>query len=181
MKRILLLLFLLCSAIASAQRNASNYGSSLDITAGYAQGGYAVNGGFNYYLNSATYVQGAVYLSFATNEQDGFEIPYKNFTLNIGYFKNVYFTSYKKNKLAVGAGFLIGNEVINEGNEELEGGILLDNTSELLYGLFIGAEVDIYFSEKISIIGKVNQYYHPSSDLGNLIFYGGAGIRYILF
>lgn len=180
MRRFITLLILFFCAAVSAQQYA-NYSSSLELSGGYAQDGFAANAGFNYYLDRSSYVQGAVYLSFANNEQNGFDVPYNNFTLNVGYFKNIYASLNRKFYAAIGGGGVIGYEVINNGNEELEGGVLIDNTSELLYGAFVGAEIDIYLSETFSLIAKVNEYYHPSSDLGNFTFYGGAGIRYILF
>ncbi|MEM8765195.1 MAG: conjugal transfer protein TraO [Bacteroidota bacterium] len=180
MKRILPLLFLFSFSFVSGQQYA-NYSSSLELTGGYTNDGYAINGGFNYYLDRYSYVQGAVYLSFAKNEQEGFEVPYNNFTLNVGYFRNVYGSLNRKFYAAIGGGAVIGYEVVNNGNEELEGGAIVDNRSNLLYGAFIGAEIDIYLSETFSFLIKANEYYHPSSDLGTFTFYGGAGIRYILF
>lgn len=161
--------------------HAQNYASSLEISGGIVEDGYGLNAGYNYYLNRTKYIQGAVYLSFAEDNQQGFTVPYNIFTLNIGYFNNVIEALNRKFTMALGAGAVVGYEIVNNGQQELPTGALVINTSEFIYGGFVGAELDVYLSESFSIIGKVNQYYHPTSDLGQFAFFGGVGMRYILF
>ena len=160
---------------------AQNYASSLELSSGIVEDGYGINAGYNYYLNRFRYIQGAVFLSFAEDNQQGFSVPYNNFTLNIGYFNNIIEALNRKFTASLGAGPVVGYEIINNGEQELSTGALVNNSSEFLYGGFVGAELDLYLSESFSIIGKANQYYHPSSDLGQFAFFGGIGIRYILF
>lgn len=179
MKQYLFALALVVGFSTAAQT--ANYSSSLELSGGIAQDGFAANGGYNYYLNRYNYIQGAVYLSFANIKQEGFEIPYNNFTLNVGYFRRIYSSLDRKFSAAVGLGPVIGFEVVNDGNSELSGGAIVNNSSEFLYGAFAGAELDLYLSESFSLLGKVNQYYHPSSDLGEFALYAGVGLRYILF
>lgn len=179
MKRYVFVLILTAGFAATAQT--ANYSSSLELSGGIAQDGFAASAGYNYYLNRYNYIQGAVYLSFGNIKQDGFEIPYNNFTLNVGYFIRIYNSLDRKFSAAIGLGPVIGLEVVNNGNNELEGGAIVDNSSEFLYGGFAGAELDLYLSESFSLLGKVNQYYHPSSDLGEFALYAGVGLRYILF
>jgi hypothetical protein len=160
---------------------AQNYASSLELSSGIVEDGYGINAGYNYYLNRFRYIQGAVFLSFAEDNQQGFSVPYNNFTLNIGYFNNIIEALNRKFTASLGAGPVVGYEIINNGEQELSTGALVNNSSEFIYGGFVGAELDLYLSESFSIIGKANQYYHPSSDLGQFAFFGGVGIRYILF
>lgn len=160
---------------------AQNYASSLELSSGVVEDGYGINAGYNYYLNRFRYIQGAVFLSFAEDNQQGFSVPYNNFTLNIGYFNNIIEALNRKFAASLGAGPVVGYEIINNGEQELSTGALVNNSSEFIYGGFVGAELDFYLSESFSIIGKANQYYHPSSDLGQFAFFGGVGIRYILF
>lgn len=161
--------------------NAQNYASSLELSSGIVEDGYGINAGYNYYLNRFRYIQGAVFLSFAEDNQQGFSVPYNNFTLNIGYFNNIIEALNRKFTASLGAGPVVGYEIINNGEQQLSTGALVNNSSEFIYGGFVGAELDLYLSESFSIIGKANQYYHPSSDLGQFAFFGGVGIRYILF
>ncbi len=160
---------------------AQNYASTLEGTAGYAQDGFAFNIGYNYYLDRVQYVQGALFMSFANDKVDGLSVPYNNFTLNIGYFREIYRSPRKSWLLAIGGGGLVGYEVVNNGRERLDNGAVIDADSKFLYGLFIGAEIDVYLSDSWSITGKVNEYWHPPSDLGQFVFYGGIGVKYYLF
>ena len=178
-KNISLSLLLSCGFFHEAK--AQNYASSLEISGGLVEDGFGLNAGYNYYLNRLNYVQGAIYLSFAEDIQGDFASPYNNFTLNVGYFQTIISSRNRKFTTALGAGGVIGYEVINNGQQDLPTGAIITNSSEFLYGGFIGAELDFYLGESLSLLGKVNQYYHPSSDLGQFAFFGGLGIRYILF
>lgn len=181
-KRYAFVFFGILSFLLGGQHlKAQNYASSLELSSGIVEDGYGINAGYNYYLNRFRYIQGAVFLSFAEDNQQGFSIPYNNFTLNIGYFNNIIEALNRKFTASLGAGPVVGYEIINNGEQELSTGALVNNSSEFIYGGFIGAELDFYLSESFSIIGKANQYYHPSSDLGQFAFFGGVGIRYILF
>lgn len=180
-KNMYLVFGVLAMFLGGQHLSAQNYASSLELSGGIVEDGYGIHVGYNYYLNRFKYIQGAAFLSFAEDNQQEFSVPYNNFTLNIGYFHTIIEALNRKFTASLGAGPVAGYEIINNGQQELSTGALVGNSSEFIYGGFVGAELDFYVTESFSIIGKVNQYYHPSSDLGQFAFFGGIGIRYILF
>ena len=74
-----------------------------------------------------------------------------------------------------------GYELVNNGDDRLDNGVIVHTESKLIYGGFIGLELDFVLNEEISIYIATNQYYHANSDLGNFVFYGGLGLNYYLF
>lgn len=155
--------------------------SHIGVSGGYADNGFALLVNYNHALNKSSYLQFGAYGSFAKNKQPGYEISYSDFTANIGYYINVYQNNLKQFKIALGVGGVGGYELINNGNNELQTGALIDAESKLIYGGFVGAEIDIALNDNISVYGVVNEYYHINSDIGNLTFYGGVGIKYYFF
>lgn len=158
--------------------------SHMGVSGGYAENGFAFLVNYNYGLTESSYLQIGAYGSFAKSiqtDQVEYEIPYSNYSLNIGYYANIFQSQSKKFKISIGGGGVAGYELINGGDSELETGALIDAKSQFIYGAFAGAELDIVLSDTVSIYGAVNEYYHVNSDLGHLIFYGGVGIKYYFF
>ena len=58
MKRYVFVLILMAGFAATAQT--ANYSSSLELSGGIAQDGFAASAGYNYYLARYKYIQGAV-------------------------------------------------------------------------------------------------------------------------
>lgn len=178
MKKIIFLFLTGLPLLLSAQT------SHMGVSGGYAENGFAFLVNYNYGLTESSYLQIGAYGSFAKSiltDQVEYEIPYSDFSLNIGYYHDVFRTNGKRFKVSIGGGGVAGYELINGGDSELETGALIDAKSQFIYGAFAGAELDIVLSDAVSIYGAVNEYYHVNSDLGHLIFYGGVGIKYYFF
>lgn len=158
--------------------------SHLGVSGGYAENGFAFLVNYNYGLTESSYLQAGAYGSFAKSiqtDQVEYEIPYSDFSLNIGYYQDVFRNRTKQFKVSIGGGGVAGYELVNGGDSELETGALVEAENQFIYGAFAGVEVDIVLNDAISIYGAVNEYYHLNSDLGNFVFYGGVGIKYYIF
>ncbi len=158
-----------------------NYASSVGLSSGYAEDGFGIMGTYNYHLNRNRYAQMSIFAAIA-EDKGTFNIPYNIFTVQPGYFFKLWEQrSFKRYALNIGGGGIIGYEVINNGNNLLENGAIIDAKSQFLYGAYVGLEGEITLSNDFSILLKANEYYHVNSDVGSYYPYGGIGLRYFLF
>lgn len=184
---VLLALCLIVAGInnLSAQFN-SNYSSSIGVTGGYAEDGVGLLLTYNYHIltnrRKVNYAQVGILGTIAEDKEGRYDIPYNIFTVNPGYFFNIYEQPrWSKIFVYIGGGGVIGYEVFNNGNNELDNGAVIDGKSQFIYGAFVGAEFEYMISDSWRFIIKANEYYHANSDVGNYYFFGGIGIRYLLF
>jgi hypothetical protein len=185
MKKLILssLLLLFYSALFS-QGGYVLWSGNIGLTGGYTPGGFATNIEFNY-VQDYSYFQGALHLAFAkdtyeASETESYEIPYTQATVNIGYFFNIYENRPMTVILSLGGGAVGGYEIVNNGDRELPNGALIADKSKFIYGAYAGGEFDFNITRALIGVVKYNHYYHANSDVGNLTFYSGAGLRYFL-
>lgn len=178
MKKLILLLALTIGVNSYSQ----NYASSLGLSGGYAEDGIGILATYNYHLNKFNYAQVSVFASIAEDKEGVYDIPYNIFTVQPGMFFNVWEQSrFKKYKINIGGGGIIGYEVFNNGNNELENGAVIDGKSKFIYGAYAGAEFEIYINNEWALLVKANEYFHANSDVGQFYLYAGVGLRYFLF
>ena len=165
----------------------SNYSLAQDgaasVSLGVTQEGLGSILSYNYYVDKyhSDFVQGSILITNSKYKYNSdIKIPYNEFTFNIGYFKSVFKNRTEAFKVSVGIGAVGGYEAINNGENELTNGAVLETKSGFIYGAFIGLDTDIYLNDKFSFIVKANEYYHVNSDLGNFIPYAGIGLRIFL-
>lgn len=175
------IVFILFSLTIGNAQNGGNYASSIGVSGGYAEDGYGIIATYNYHLNRNRYAQLSIFGAIA-EDKGTFDIPYNIFTVQPGYFIKVWEERrFKRYSINLGGGGIIGFEVINNGNNELETGAIIDARSQFIYGVYAGMEGEITISNSFSILIKANEYYHINSDIGNFYPYAGIGIRYFLF
>ena len=92
-----MVLLLPCIAIA---QNVAHIG----VSAGYAENGFAGLMNYNHPIGETGYLQGGSYASFSKDTQGDFDIPYTDFTLNIGYYHNIYQSNLRSFKISIGGG-----------------------------------------------------------------------------
>lgn len=159
--------------------NANGQDSALSTTGGITEDGFGLLSSYNYYLRNDNFIQASVFVSFAKDHyKENLKIPYNDFTVNAGYFQNVYSTKNKLLKISLGLGGIFGYESVNRGDRELANGALVMSKSGFIYGAFIGFDTDIYLNDKVSVVVKANEFYHHNSNLGQFTGYCGLGIRY---
>ncbi|WP_205764430.1 conjugal transfer protein TraO [Arenibacter sp. 6A1] len=158
-----------------------NYASSIGLSTGYAEDGIGIMANYNYHLNRYSYAQLGVFGAIA-EDKGTYDIPYTIFTVQPGYFRKIWEErNFKRYSLHLGGGGLLGYEVINNGNNDLENGALINGKSQFIYGLFLGLEAEIRLGSSFSLLLKGNEFYHFNSDVGNFYPYIGLGLRYFLF
>jgi len=181
MKKALLIYSLFFVVFNISAQRSGNYASSIGISGGYVEDGFGVMATYNYHLNRKNYAQLSIFTAIA-EDKGTFEIPYNIFTVQPGYFIKIWEQpSFKKYSLNIGGGGVIGYEVINNGNNTLETGAIIDGKSQFIYGIYIGIEGEIILGNDFSILIKANEYYHINSDVGKFYPYLGIGMRYFLF
>lgn len=165
----------------SIKNYSQNQSTAIGLFGGYSENGAAALLNYNYYTNRENFIQGGIYYSVNKIEKNGFEIPFNIFTLNVGYFDNIY-TSLRKNiKVNIGGGPVVGYEVLNNGDNTLDSGAQILDKSQFIYGGFLSAEIDLYLSNDFSFIIKANEYYHVNSDIGQFTLFAGIGFRYFIY
>lgn len=178
-KTIILLSIFFISFSSYAQRQST----TLALLGGYSDSGFGAMINYNYFISQRTFVQGSAYFSSNKAQIKGrdYKLPYNNFTINAGYFGEVYGTSRETFHINLGGGGIGGYEVINRGSNTLESGALILDKSKFIYGVYASAEFVVYINNNLSFITKLNEFYHVNSDLGNFTFFGGVGIRYYIY
>lgn len=167
--------FCLCCLCCHGQRN------DISVAVGLSDKGVAGLVSHNMYMDSKNYVQAGIYAAFSEDSFKGDKIPFQVFSAQAGYYRRLYTSRFDGTMLFIGGGLLGGYELVNNGNQDLPSGALITSESGFIYGAFVGIDLYIYITDKLSLVAKTNQYYHPVSDLGEWMQFAGAGVRYIIF
>lgn len=173
------MLFFCLTSLSFAQRQSS----TIALLGGYSDDGYGIMVNYNYFLSRTAFVQASGFYSSnkASIKNRDLKLPYDNFTINAGYFDEVYKTLRETFNINLGGGGTIGYEVINKGSNTLDSGALIKDQSKFIYGIYASAEFEYYLNNQFSAIIKLNEFYHANSDLGKFTFFGGVGIRYYIY
>ena len=177
MKHALSILILLANFAVTAQENTSSIG----VSGGYATNGYGGIINYNYSLNENGYLFVAGTISLSEDEQDIFTIPYETFGFNLGYFYRVYKDRFGRSTLSIGGGGRAAYQRINEGEETLSTGAIVNSESKFIHGAFVGAEFDFKLNDTFAIYATAIESYHSNSDIGSFSFYGGIGLKYLIY
>lgn len=161
--------------------NAQNYSSSIEMSSGYVQNGFGIQGSYNYDLNKKEYIKSSLLTYFTKEKYTDISLKTTTITLNVGYYNTVWTNLRQTLKTSLGVGIIGGYESINNDNTELPNGALINSDSRFIYGMFIASEHDIYLSNKYSLIVKFHEYYHINSDVGKFIPFIGIGVRYYIY
>lgn len=176
-KRTLFLAIVLIGGLLNCK--AQSYKHAFGASYGVTKNGTGVMLSHNYFLKFHDNIETSIsMLNSESMHLSGVKIPYKTTTLTSGYSKNLFVS--KSNSLSVNgiAGLLLGHESINKKSSSL-GSVVL-NESNLVFGGFVGLDVDYVLNDKFSLFTKANQYYHINSDLGNLTSFIGGGLRFYI-
>lgn len=109
------------------------------------------------------------------------KVPYQIATLGLGAgysFENfiphpLYFQLY--------AGGFLGNETLNENDDTYPNSqIHFENPSGFIYGVYVGAELELAIFKNLSLTANFSQNYKPGSEIGKSFFQAGGGIKFNL-
>jgi len=151
---------------------------SINLLAGYTQNGIGVNLNYNHFIDRDKFIQGGIYYSKSILKDDNIEVPFANLMFNVGLFYDILAYRGSSFKFSIGGGATFGSEIVNNGDNELDNGIILEDRSKIIYGGYLSGELEVSITYDLILLLKANEYYHANSDLGKLIPFFGAGIRY---
>lgn len=175
-KQLILILFLILFLVENAK--AQSYSDAFTVNIGAVQDGIGGLISYNYFVNRHDFIDAGVLLTAANFKYvDGIKIPYNDFTLNLGYSKNVFWNYKNTFNINVGGGALFGYETVNKGDKNLSNGALILSKPGFIYGAYITADFEYSISDALSVSLKANQYYHANSSLGNFVPFVGLGAR----
>ncbi|UOB16699.1 conjugal transfer protein TraO [Abyssalbus ytuae] len=178
MKKIIFII--LCISVYKIE--AQSYGSSLGVNAGYAEDGIGIMAEYNYYVSRFNSVHISGYMSFANYKYEDIDVPYALYSLQVGYTQNIWRNHFRRNiKISGLGGVQVGYESINNGKESLWTGDIVTSESKIIYGAYLGAEIDLLLGDDFSFIIRANENFHINSDVGNLTMFAGIGIRYYIY
>ena len=174
MKKILCIILIL--AVQSVAFSQASFG----LSAGYATNGFGVQASFNHELKNNNYFQVNLVGFGSRSKTINLEASYTTVGLNFGYYQYAYRNRDETFLASVGGGISLAYEIINEGNTILANGAIIQGNSQIIYGGFLGSELQYFLSENLAILGVINTFYYANSDLGSLSGYGGLGVRYYI-
>ena len=182
--RILFYVLFFISSIGYSQY----YNMGISATGVYAEGyGYAGNLSYSYRaFNYFDYFEVGIQTNASDLEFVGFDIPTTLYGLNVGYYWDVIRNNrrfFYKPALAItlGLGAQIGQESFDFDEIPLDEDTVLNiETEKIVYGPFVGVNVDFFLNSYFGIAFKASETYHVNSDLGKLLPYVGLGVKFVI-
>ena len=163
----------------------AQYEASLSASGGYTEDGWGLALGYNQIINQAKTLRmnGTIHYNDAIDTSSSVDIPYTGVNFGLGMDYKLIKTKSRRDRLALftGGGLTIGYEELNANNTVLDDGAVIDTESKMLFGAFVGAELNYILSNYIYAILVIKEFYEPNSTLGDFRPYFGAGVRVRLF
>ncbi len=153
---------------------------AVTATGGMAQEGTGGMIALDYKINRYDFVQFGVSTTFSDFPFEETSVPINAYSFNTGFFYDLFRNNSRIIAVAIGAGGVAGYEIINNDDQEVEGGRILNIKNKFIYGPYAGIDIDIFITQIISLTIKTYEFYHINSDIGNLTPYIGAGIKLIV-
>lgn len=173
-------LFFALLAIGGLSKTYSqNYKHAFGINFGATQDGIGTMLNYNYFTNGDNSIAAFILITDAKYNVNGNEIGYNDLTLNLGYSTPLYLTQNNRFSAILGAGGVIGYEIINKNKKTaLTNGTLILEDSKIIYGAYAGLDIDYLINNRMTVFVKANQFYHTNSNLGKFVPFAGLGLRY---
>lgn len=167
--------------LSSYNVSAQSYKMALSLTGGIVQDGFSGMVTADFKVNEFDYLQLNVQGSFTNLEVNNVDIPVTVYSFNPGFFFDILRNNSRKFALGLGAGGIIGSEVINNGDKTVENEFdLATETNTIIFGAYVGLDADIFISPVIALNIKLNEMYHANSEIGSFTPYAGLGIKLII-
>jgi hypothetical protein len=168
MKKISFIMLVLFACMRFADVNAQRHVqgiSAIDVQGGISGKGIYFGLGYTKFLGEKTYGKLNANYEMATIGRTDYKQYFINITpayslANIN--ESVYFN--------VLGGLSAGLETAKSAETNLD-------LSKFIYGGLVGAEIEIYFSDKVALLLNGSQHIMFGSKVGNTRYYGGGGFR----
>lgn len=168
MRKTIFILSMLFGLSSYSQDNVKSIALQYGIT-GKESNGFSLNYNFAHVKNN--YEFGAYYYAFKDNSY--IPIEFTSMGVNLGYLYNALHTKTNRFVFSVGAGLNAGVSKI-----KAPANVTLISKDGFEYGVYAVAQNDIYLSEKISFLIRIQQNYFMNSTTGKLNPFVGAGFKY---
>lgn len=175
-KQIYYLLFIFIFYFSNSK--AQGYSDGFTGTVGIVHEGVGAHFSYNYFLDRHDFIEGSIFLTASNHKYLNIKIPYNDFTVNVGYSKNVFYNYRNTFNVNINGGAVFGYENFNKGDKSLSNGALILNKPGFIYGAYMGIDLDLSVSDNMSILLKFNEFYHANSSLGQFLPYVGLGTRF---
>jgi len=175
MKHLLFIIFGVFTIVVNSQQ------SSIGLSGGYTTNGIAGIAEYNHHWGSHSTINSSLYYSYNTIKENELEALYSDITVNVGYYHKVHNAEQGRFKILLGGGGVIGYEIINNGKDVLDNGVGIKGESQIIYGAYVGTNLNYFISDAFALSLVGNEFYHINSDLGNFVFYVGVGLKYYVF
>lgn len=165
------------------------YDGGIGLTGFYGEEfdyGYAGNLSYSHKINYFDYIEVGVQVSSIDLEFLGRDIPTDIYSFNAGF----YYDLFRNNRrffhnpafaIVLGGGLQIGWERFDLSEIRLEDGTEIDvETEKLVFGPYVGANVDFFVNQFFAIAIKLTETYHVNSDIGNFVPYAGIGLKFVM-
>ena len=148
--------------------------------------GIAGNLSYSHRTNYFDYIEVGLQANFVDLEFLGVEIPTQIYALNAGFYYDLFrnnrrFFHHPAFAIVLGGGLQVGYEQFDLSGIVLEDGTELDvATEKVVFGPFVGANIDFFLNKTFAIAIKLTETYHINSDIGNLVPYAGLGVKFVM-
>lgn len=171
-------LFFIIAFLFSIKTKAQSYSDAFTVNLGVVQDGFGGQLNYNYFIDRHDFIEAGVLMTASNFKySDDIKIPYNDFSLNIGFSKNVFYNYQNTVNINLSAGGIFGYETLNKGEKILSNGAIITSEAGFIYGAYAGFELDLALSDQLSLLVKANQFYHANSTLGEFIPFAGLGFR----
>lgn len=189
--RKLFIIALLCATLpAIAQRHVPGT-TGLELDAGFLdrfKTKNVDNAGYFGSLYLSNYNENGSYWKYGYTQTIRYFTPVSTHTLvnvqqyvgDLTYFKPVLSNRGSDFYLNLGAGGTLGYERINDGNNLVEPGAVIQQQSRTIYGGLVGADLEFYLSDHFVILAKAAERWYPTSDITHFNFNAGIGLKFII-
>lgn len=185
MKKIKLLYLCLLTVFIGNNAHSQAYYNAFAFNLGAVQDGIGGLFTYNYFLNRHDFVEASLFLTasnfkYKTFDEQIIKIPYNEFTVNVGYSKNILTNDSNSYNVNLCGGGVFGYETLNKGETILENGATILSKPGFIYGAYLGIELDVSVTDATSVLLRGNEFYHSNSTLGQFLPFIGAGFRFYI-
>lgn len=190
MKKLFIIALLGATLPVFAQRHVPGL-SGLELDAGFIDQFKAKktdNSGYFGSVYLSKYTPNGGYWKYGYNQTIRYYTPVsthsfvnvKQYVGDLSFFKPVLTNSGSDFYLNLGAGGSAGYESVNDGVKLVEPGAVLVQQSRVIYGGFVGTDLEFYLSDHFILLAKAAERWYPSSTVSKFNFNAGIGVKFII-
>lgn len=167
---------------------AQYYDGGISVTGAY-QEEYGYNAHLSYshrILNYFDFIDVGIQVNSSDLDFEGYNVPTTLYAFNAGFYydlirNNRRFFYTTAIAVTIGGGVQIGQEQFDFNAVPLADDVSLNvETEKIVYGPYVGANIDVYFNSFFAVAFRATETYHVNSDIGKLMPYVGLGLKFVM-